>query len=43
MTRNVVKGNVIADHLADNAIEVYEPLNFDFLDEDVLAVEKKKN
>jgi len=43
MTRNVVKGNVIADHLANNAIEVYEHLNFNFLDEDVLVVEKKKN
>jgi len=36
MTRKVVKGSVIADHLADNAIEDYEPLNFDFPDEDVL-------
>ena len=43
MTRNVMKGNVIADHLANNAIEVYEHLNFNFLDEDVLVVEKKKN
>jgi hypothetical protein len=34
-----VKGSVIADHLADYAIEEYEPLNFDFPDEDVLAVE----
>jgi hypothetical protein len=35
-----VKGIVIADHLIDNTIEDYEPLNFDFLDEDVLVVEK---
>jgi len=37
-----MKWSVIADHLADNAIEDYEPLNFDFLDEDVLVVEKKR-
>jgi hypothetical protein len=36
MTRKAVKGRVIANHLADNAIEDYEPLNFDFPDEDVL-------
>jgi hypothetical protein len=40
MTRKVMKGSVIADHLADNAIEDYEPLNFDFPDEDVSVVEK---
>jgi hypothetical protein len=31
-----MKGSVIADHLADHAMEDYEPLNFDFPDEDVL-------
>jgi len=35
--------SVIADHLANNAIEDYEHLNFDFPNEDVLVVEKKKN
>ncbi|XP_073263054.1 uncharacterized protein [Populus alba] len=38
-TRKSVKGSAIADHLADNAIEDYEPLNFDFPDEDVLVIE----
>jgi len=38
-----VKGSVIADHLADNAIEDCEPLNFDFPDEDVLSVEEGKS
>ena len=42
MTRKVVKGSVIADHLADNAIEDYEPLNFDFPNEDVSVVEKEE-
>jgi hypothetical protein len=43
MTRKAVKRSVIVDHLEDNTIEDYEPLNFYFLYEDVLVVEKKKN
>jgi len=35
MARKSVKGNAIANHLANNAIEDYEPLNFDFPDKDV--------
>ena len=38
-TRKVVKGSFIANHLADNALEDYEPLNSDLPDEDVLAVD----
>jgi len=34
------KESVIVDHLADNAIEEYEPLSFDFPNEDVLIIEK---
>jgi hypothetical protein len=41
MTRKVVKRSVIVDHLADNTIKDYKPLNFDFPDEDVLVQEKK--
>ena len=41
-TRKSVKGSAIADHLADNAIKDYEPLKFDFPDEDVLIVEEDK-
>jgi len=37
LTRKAVKGNTIADHLTNNTVEDYEPLNFD-LPEDVLAV-----
>jgi hypothetical protein len=40
MTRKAVKGSAIADHLADNAVEDYEPLDFDFLDENVLSIEE---
>ena len=42
MTRKAVKGSVIADHLADHAMEDYEPLDFDFPDEDVLSIEEGK-
>ena len=43
MTRKALKGSVIADHLADHAIEDYKSLNFDFPDEDVLAIEEEKS
>jgi len=39
MTRKAVKGSVIADHLADHAMENYKPLNFDLPDEDVIVIE----
>jgi len=44
MTRKAVKGGTIADHLADNVVEDYEPLDFDFPDENVLSIagEKKR-
>jgi hypothetical protein len=38
LTRKAVKGNTIADHLTNNIVEDYEPLNFDLYDEDVLVV-----
>jgi len=38
LTRKAVKGNIIADHLTNNTVEDYEPLNFDLYDEDVLVV-----
>jgi ribonuclease HI len=46
MTRKAVKGSAIVDHLADNAVEDYEPLDFDFPDENVLSIvgeEEKKD
>ena len=39
-SRKAVKGSIIADHLANNAIEEYEPLSFDFPNKDVLIIEK---
>jgi hypothetical protein len=43
MTRKSVKGSAITDHLADNAIKDYKPLNFDFPDEDVLVEEERES
>jgi len=46
MTRKVVKWSVIADHIADNSIEDYKQLDFEFPDENVLLIkeeEKKTN
>jgi hypothetical protein len=37
-----LKGSVIADHLADHAMEDYEPLDFNLRDEDVLSFEEGK-
>jgi hypothetical protein len=42
MTRKAVKGSAIADHLADNVVEDYEPLDFDFPDESVLSIEEEE-
>jgi hypothetical protein len=36
--RKYMKGSAITDHLTNNAIKDYEPLKFDFPDEDVLIV-----
>ena len=38
MTRKAIKGSVIASHLADHAVEDYEPLDFDLPDDDVLVI-----
>jgi ribonuclease HI len=42
MTREVVKGSTIANHLVDNTIEDYEPLDFDFPDEDIMSIEEEE-
>jgi hypothetical protein len=42
MTRKAVKGSVIVDHLADHALEDYEPLKFYFPNEDVLSIDEGK-
>jgi len=42
LTRKVVKGSVIANHLADNTVEDYKPLDFDFSDENLLSIEAEE-
>ena len=39
MKRKVVKGSAIVHLIANNAIEDYELLDFDFPDENVLLIE----
>lgn len=41
MMIKVVKESAIADHLINNDINEYRPLNFDFPDENVIIVEKE--
>ena len=38
-----MKESAIADHLANNAIEDYELLDFDFPDENILLIEEEEN
>ena len=38
MSRKAIKGNTIADFLVDRAIEDYEPVRFDFPNENLMAV-----
>ena len=46
VSQKAIKGSVIADFLAERANEEYEPMSFDFPDEDLMAVlqiEKKES
>ena len=38
VSQKAIKGSVIADFLAERANEEYEPMSFDFPDEDLMAV-----
>jgi hypothetical protein len=42
MMRKAIKESAIADHLADNAVEDYESLDFDFSDENVLTIKEEE-
>ncbi|GKV44628.1 hypothetical protein SLEP1_g51790 [Rubroshorea leprosula] len=37
-TQKAIKGQAIADHLTEHAAEDFEPIDWDFLDEDILVV-----
>ena len=46
MSQKAIKGSAIADFLAEKANEEYEPMSFNFLNEDLMAVlqiEKEKS
>ena len=38
ITRKAIKCSVIVDCLAELPIKDYEPMKFDFLDEDIMAI-----
>jgi len=42
VTQKSIKGSVIADYLAQNPLEKYQPLDFRFPDEDILTIEEDK-
>src|SRR4051812_40344203 len=37
-SKKAIKGSVVADHLAHQAVDDYQTLNFDFPDEDIMLV-----
>src|SRR3954462_8435381 len=37
-SQKAIKGSVVADHLAHQAVDDYQALNFDFPDEDIMLV-----
>ena len=43
MKRKVMKGSTIVHLIADNAVEDYELLDFDFPDENILLIEEEEN
>jgi hypothetical protein len=40
MIRKAIKGSVIVVHLVYDTIDNYEPLNFDFIDKDIMIIKK---
>ena len=38
VTQKAIKGSVLADHLAHQPVEDYQPIHFDFPDEDIMVV-----
>ena len=38
VSRKAIKGSAIAEFLADRAVEEYEPIKFEFPDEDLMAI-----
>jgi len=40
-TQNAIKGSILADHLAHQPIEDYQPIKFDFPDEEIMYLKMK--
>ena len=38
-TQKAIKGSVLANHLAHQAVEDYQSMRFDFLDEDIMTLD----
>ena len=38
VTQKAIKGSVLADHLAHQSLPEYQPMKFDFPDEDVMVI-----
>ena len=38
LTQKAIKGSVLANHLAHQPVEDYQPIHFDFPDEDIMVV-----
>ena len=38
MTQKAIKGSVLADHLAHQAVDDYQSMNFEFPDENIMLV-----
>jgi len=43
MTQKSIKVSAIAEYLAHHPVEEYQPLEFQFPDEDILVVEEEDN
>ena len=38
VTQKAIKGSILADHLAHQLLPEYQPMKFDFPDEDVMVI-----
>ncbi|MCI55409.1 NBS-containing resistance-like protein, partial [Trifolium medium] len=41
VTQKAIKGSVVAEHLAHQLVEDYQPIRFEFPDEDIMVLSEK--
>ncbi|MCI87507.1 NBS-containing resistance-like protein, partial [Trifolium medium] len=41
LTQKEIKGSILADHLANQPVEDYQPIQFDFPDEEIMYLKMK--